>query len=452
MGTHLVDIANQFGVAAYGPIGCFSYTTDNDSSPNFTTLTAGHRRLQRPATTPLLIANLDSDDEAHRTVQTLNLDPNTPIIWQNLNNGSPDRLNNFLKNILPSDSRYMFSVNGKCFEYKFAKHVNTALRSRQIIDQLVLGTDSPHYPATYCNKPTSHPLQIANMILELHLILTKSEHFKHFSLADTNDLLTSNAFSIFPRRLFDDLNRRSFESYVRNKLSHTLTEYRPQIKYLQNLDNRTVAAKRPAQETEPVAAPVPKKQRPIPKPSSPSSPPALVIDDTNLDSNTTLPDLSLTLDTTLPDLSHAVNELLPVINFYTNPAPPPALTGASLSQPVLSERTNKPALAQRPKPKKPTIPPKPKETVATRPSTSTASSTVAPKKNAENAAAERARRIIDRAHELHFAKYPAPWSESSSGSKIQIQKVPKDLVRKMATEAENLTDAEFEQFLTNYKL
>ena len=64
----------------------------------------------------------------------------------------------------------------------------------------------------------------------------------------------------------------------------------------------------------------------------------------------------------------------------------------------------------------------------------------------------RAQRIVDKALEIRYGDHTdldSPlWNGNNNGSKIQVLKIPKSLVRKMAIDAENMDDAEFDEYLS----
>lgn len=256
---HLVDIANNFPIGGFGPFGQFnSDSLDNEKSPDLRKIINDHQRIKQSSETPILINNIDSDLDSLKILESIPLNSNSPIVWLNINqshSNDPKRFLDFIKHILPKKDQFFFSINGKCLEYKFANKITHILRDKQIIDKILIGTNSPHYIPSYCgqSKEPCTPLHLANMILELHLILCKHEPFKHYSLADTNDLLNSNAFAIFPRKRFTDFSRRSFENYSRLTICRTLDEYKAHIKFSTgntkpNTDpiSITTSSKRPA--------------------------------------------------------------------------------------------------------------------------------------------------------------------------------------------------------------
>lgn len=382
---HLVEIANQFPIGGYGPIGTTILANDTDSTPNVEKILKDHGRIQNSANTPIMVYNLESDIEVNQCIKKLGINHITPIVWQNVNH-SVERFNHFVKNILPSNDQYVFSINGKALEYKFAKQVQNSLKNRQILERLLLGTDCPHYPPNYCGKQYSQPLHIANIMLEIHLVMIKSEEFRHFSLADTNDFFTSNAFSVFPKRVFQDLNQRTFDNFVRLRLAPTLNEYRAHIKYLQLNINKSTSTKRSANENI--------ENIPPPKKTFTNS----EVQTTQLNDSIVFPDIDLSI-------SKTDSTILPDIEFTPKTQRP--------LKPIQIDLTNE---------------------------------------KTEDEGSNRAKQIMDKALEMKYGDHNDPesplWNKSNTGSRIQVLKIPKSLVRKMAIDAENMDDEEFNEYLS----
>ncbi|CAF1047024.1 unnamed protein product, partial [Brachionus calyciflorus] len=373
---------NQFPIGGYGPIGTSNQTVQNDSSPCVDKIIKDHNRTSDSANLPLLINNLDSDNEVHQILKKSPVNPYCPIVWQNINNLSVERFNHFVKNILPANDQYLFTVNGKCLEYKFAKQIQHSLKTKDVVDRILLGTDSPHYPANYFGKQYSTPLHIANMVLEMHLILVKSNDFKHLTLADTNDLFTSNAFSVFPKRVFQNMNRRSFDNFVRLRLNPTLSEYKAHIKYFQPIIAKSTSSKRSNTTATFDLENMPPLKKTFLNTEVQTSQMPPTTSRTEDSDETILPDISLTIHDTK---SNSIEQsILDTIDLTTDEDEP--LTGI----------------------------------------------------------AERAKRIRERA--LTIISNSTSWQERGA-SKIQVVKIPKSLVRRLAHQSENMSDQQFDEFI-----
>lgn len=394
---HLVELANQFPIGAYGPIGSTNLTDETEQSPNFEKILKDHSRIQKSSGIPIIICNMDSDQEAHQTIKKLSVNPYTPIVWQNINNHSTERFNHFVKNILPSNEQYLFTINGKCLEYKFARTIQNSLKTKEILERLLIGTDSPHYPANYYGKVYSTPLHIANIMLEIHLIISRSDAFKNFTLADTNDFFTSNAFSVFPKGLFQGLNKRCFDNFIRLRLTPTLTEYRSHIKYLQPKINKSLSTKRTT--TDNIENLPPNKK---------------------LFTNTEVQTTQIPFDETfLPDISLEISN-------KTEEKQTPLQNDKPKQQRVLTIKENVQTID------------------------------LTTKTNEQKAETPRAKRIVDKALEIRYGDASDPESplwrgNPETGSRIQILKIPKSLVRKMAEDAEDMDDEEFNKYLNQFQ-
>ena len=66
---HLVELANEFPIGAYGPIGTTNLTNDSNSSPSFDKILKDHCRIQKSSKIPILICNLESDFVTHQEIQ-----------------------------------------------------------------------------------------------------------------------------------------------------------------------------------------------------------------------------------------------------------------------------------------------------------------------------------------------------------------------------------------------
>ncbi|MEI2419622.1 hypothetical protein V6O07_05065, partial [Arthrospira platensis SPKY2] len=224
LARHLFTLNNSNLSAAFGPITILSEKVP--STPNFCDFISEYRNLS--ADPPILISSSPTD---LAQMDKLSFE-NTTVIWQNLNNTTPEYINNFCRKILPRSENNFFTINGKCLEYKFANQISPLLRDKLILDKMLLGTDSPHYMANYYNDKYSQPLHIAKITLELHQHMIKSSDFSHFTLADTNDYFTSKSFSHFPRDIFYKSNTHSNQTQIRKILTPTLDEYRHLIRFV----------------------------------------------------------------------------------------------------------------------------------------------------------------------------------------------------------------------------
>lgn len=448
--NHLTDLANNYPVGAYGPFGLLKSPNTSDSSPDFSKFISGHQNIKNNQDIPIIISNTESDSQAHAILKQYEL--NSPIIWQNINNTSIDRFINFTKTILPTNNQYLFTINGRCLEYKYANQIQHIIRDKSILNQLLLGTDCPQYAANYTRQLHSHPLHIANMTLELHLILIKSNAFKHYTLADTNDLLTNNAFSVFPRKLFNNLNVRSFENYTKKTIATTLNEYKSLIGYSSTQQQQKTpiktkpATKRPADETSiEHTTPAAKKQ----------------CYDAAIQTTQTLKSRDVTTSTpSQTQSSSATNTqsesdsddiIILTHSEHSTDIPATQAYPAAANQPTQSSQsTQSPQLAK-----------------PTQPTKSTSSSPVKSKIRAyiekeNNAKASiikdlndpRRRKIINKAFEVCYGDFSDPehpsWSTNDSGSRIQVLRPPLKLIQSMTKQSEKLNDEELDKFLSKF--
>lgn len=231
---HLNNMSERDTLAGCGPFSAQS--NDSDKTPNFFDFLTRCSTFNSRQKHPTHISSSPKD------INLTNKMPNdTIIIWQNLNNNSADYFANFCRDILPKNELFYTTINGKCLEYKYANKISRQLKNKEIMDRILLGTSSPHYAGNYCSSSMSQPLQIANIILEIHQYIKKINCYSHFTLADTNDYFTSKSFSIYPKTMFDRLNSVLIENLNKKILSATLDEYKSLIKFNDNKKINTTA-------------------------------------------------------------------------------------------------------------------------------------------------------------------------------------------------------------------
>ena len=441
---HLRDVANNFPIAGYGPFGSISTDTP-EFSPDLEKLLSNYQHIKNTLNMPIIISNQDSDSQTHSILKQNEY--NAPIIWQNINNNSIDRFVNFTKSILPTNDLYMFSINGRGLEYKYANQIQHILRDKSILKRLLLGTDCPQYAANYTRQLISHPLHIANMVLELHLILIKNTAFKNYSLADTNDLLTSNAFSVFPRRLFNDLHIRSFENYTKKTIGVTLDDYKSLIGYSSvpkqtNTPIKTTpatkrsAANRSSEPTTPAAkkqcldASIQTTQTPIDCELSRSRGASTPTSSQSKSSSTTttkstnITDTHSELDPDVIILAH--NTDIPATQRQQLALPEPPSSQSPSSSSYLKDKTNSSSLKEN-------------------------KFDLSILNETDNT---RLRKVINRAFEICYPGFSDPksptWSTSKGGSRIQILRPPVKLIQSMAKQSENMNEEELDKFLAKH--
>ena len=219
----LSEMTKFMPIQAFGPFGA----SHNKSDLNYSLqqILVEHHNSKHPHILPLLFYVIDNPLLAKQALDLAQIDQTAPIVWQNLNNTEPKSLLEFCSNIIEKHENHLICFNGKAFEYKYANRIQQVFL--KYLNKLLIGTDVPQNIPSYCynNDKFSYPLLIAKIVLAIHLRLVKIEQFKMFSLADTNNFLNSNAFSVFPKNRFNDLNFRAYQSYLSKMYKCLYVEY-----------------------------------------------------------------------------------------------------------------------------------------------------------------------------------------------------------------------------------
>lgn len=399
LSDHLTTIMDNSYIAGYGPFSI--QNNEFSTSPDFWHFISNFsKKLNYP---PILISS------SSRDIAFIDKIPSSEnaIIWQNLNNVGPDHFVNFCRKVLPRSNNNFLTINGKCLEYRFANKVLSQLKDKEIMDKILLGTDSPHYSANYFGPTYSQPLHIAYMMMEIHQHIIKIEDYSHFSLADTNDYFTSKSFSIFPLDLFNKSNTFAKQLAIQKTVGPLLDEYKPLIKFIPQKSEH-------AQELP--------KTLPIKRPAT----------------------TDIALSPIKPE-----NKVLSVLD--------PCLPDLSWSQPTDTQKHKKACLEISCTPQlqdqKLKISTKENILICNNNSQEPEQELKAPKVlDKENTPICRKSLISKRAFELCHPGYNeqthSSWSASPSGSKIQVLAIPNKLIKHITEKTKNIPDSELPSILT----
>ena len=235
---HFRNIYDSFPMATLGSLGLNKTGVSGYDLEDWL-LTS--KKFNNSTSTPIYIQSSGNDEKIHKIIQDLRI--SAPIIWQNINQGNMERCSLFTRKLVPQHPNYNISFNGRAFENRFAHRMFQVFHPRNgCPDRLVLETSSPHNQAAYYQgNRHSIPLHMAGVAIEFYKQLQKTDQcYRNLSLADANDLLTHNGFSLIPKNRFTSIGARSFETYTNRTLGelyrkhkdsiHTIAERVPQPK------------------------------------------------------------------------------------------------------------------------------------------------------------------------------------------------------------------------------
>lgn len=421
LADHLSTISNLNLTAGFGPL---SFIPDNTpSTPDFGKFLSVYKNIV--PNPPFLISSSPNDLEY---VDKL-LFPNTTIIWQNLNNNEPEYFSTFCRKILPRSDNYFITVNGKCLEYKYANQISSLLKSKHILDKILLGTDSPHYTANYYSFSYSQPLHIANIILEFHQHMIKCPDFSHFTLADTNDYFTSKSLSHFPRNTFNKMNTHSSLTTVRKTTLATLEEYKHLIRFIgRNTTENYSTTPISNSSKRPITSDI--GLSPIKIPSEPNtlSKPIIIQQE---QPEPTLPDFSKPI-IPQPSSKHIVDQTKPNSHYTADKFPQDSKPKRFRFDSLHNLPANNPKLLSKVSPTKITIP----ENDSTK----------------ENVPLSRHDLIVKCAYDLSYPGHQNPShssrSSSPSGSSIQILPIPQKLINRLKEKSKFISNTELPSILS----
>ena len=176
-----------------------------------------------------------------------------PIIWQNMNLGLADRLENnidsnntSLQKFFETTENHFLCLNPLINSNPF--HKLKQIIKPELIERVLPTTDSPHNAFTQKGKTKAmfnQPIQIIRTIIQMHYQFTNLNNYKNYHLYDTNEWFFNRAVNLFPTQT----NQPSAQYRIKAKsITKTFLEkWSPLLKYdrIANSNNNTTKNSKP---------------------------------------------------------------------------------------------------------------------------------------------------------------------------------------------------------------
>lgn len=188
----LSKLIKYYDFQAYGLIGT---EVINDTLKGLTILNASVDVFKKMPK-PVILHSRKSDNYCITAIDTIQDFQYQPIIWHGINIGEQRLCGD--KQFLDQHFTNYFSVNNlEAESNRMTKLINTILNQPNGPERIFTESDCPNNPPKKAKQATSTPLNVISATIAVHKILKKKQAFQHFTLADTNELLFTNACNAF---------------------------------------------------------------------------------------------------------------------------------------------------------------------------------------------------------------------------------------------------------------